>query len=366
MTSSPDQPVDLYAQAGVDTTAEETGMASLTDWVTRTFAFRPGIGRPVLPIGHFANVIDLGAGRGLAISTDGVGTKILVAEMMHRYDTIGIDCIAMNVNDVLCVGAEPLALVDSVAVQHAHPELLRQIAAGLYEGARQARISIPGGEVAQIREIVTGVRDGWSFDLVGTCVGLVDLDKIIVGRRLAPGDAVIGLASSGVHSNGLTLARRVLFSTVGYRVNDHLPRLGRTIGEELLEPTRIYVPEVMEMLGKLDVKAMAHVTSDGLLNLLRVESDLGFLIDNLPETPAIFQLVQEAGQVSVEEMYQVFNMGIGYCVTVPAGQAEEAIAISQRHGTPAWRIGVVTDDFKKQVHLVQPGLIGEGNSFRPA
>ncbi len=366
MTESAETGSSLYAQAGVDNLAKAGGLADIGDRVRATFSYRSGLGRPVLPLGYFANVIDLADGRGLAISTDNVGTKVLVAQMVGRYDTVGIDCVAINVNDLLCVGAEPLSMVDYIAAERANQEQLAEIAAGLSEGARQAGISISGGETAQVAELVRGAKDGYGFDLSGTCVGLVDLDRLVVGRQLTPGDAVIGMESSGIHSNGLTLARRLFFDKLGYGVDRHLPALGRSIGEELLEPTRIYVPAALEMLDQLDVKSMAHITGDGLTNLLRVESDLGFVIDDLPDVPAIFRLIQHAGDVTAHEMYEVFNMGVGFCAVVPAEQADEAIAISRRHGTPAWRIGYATDEFGKQVRLTQLRLIGENNRFRPA
>src|SRR5512134_4042712 len=194
-----------YSSAGVNTVKEEAALAGLLTWVGKTLAF--GRHRPALDFGYFASVLDLGNGTGLALSTDGVGTKLLVAEMLDRYDTVGIDCVAMNVNDLLCIGAEPLAMLDYIAVQEADPQMLEAIGKGLYEGARQANISIPGGEIAQVRELIQGVREGRGFDLAGACVGTVPMDRIIVGQDIRPGDVVIGLRSSGIHSNGLTLAR---------------------------------------------------------------------------------------------------------------------------------------------------------------
>ena len=192
-----------YAEVGVDIAGLEAGLGSLVKRLEATTAF-PRRGRPVLPNGLFANVLDLGGGQGLALSTDGVGTKVLVAHALGRYDTIGIDLIAMNVNDVLCVGAEPIALVDYVAVPSADAHLLDQLAIGLVEGARQARISIPGGEIAQVRELLRPhPPHGESFDVVATAVGVVPMDRIVVGRDVKPGDVVIGLPSNGIHSNGL-------------------------------------------------------------------------------------------------------------------------------------------------------------------
>src|SRR5437762_6802948 len=226
-----------YKATGVDTAKEELGMKKVAEWVHETFAFCPSA--PVkLPIGYFANVLQITPEIGIAISTDGVGTKILLAEQLERFDTIGIDCVAMNVNDVLCVGARPISMVDYIAVQRLTPEFLEEVGVGLREGARQAGISIPAGEIAQIPEMIQGVKEGAGFDLVGTCIGVVHPNKINTGREVHPGDVVIGLPSSGIHSNGLTLARKSLLELGSMQLNEFVPAIGRTLGQELLEPTR--------------------------------------------------------------------------------------------------------------------------------
>src|SRR5215467_4452134 len=189
-----------YKKAGVDYDQQDQIMNNLTYWVTRTFEFQPGSVK--LPLGYFANVLDIGHGLGLALSTDGVGTKIIVAQMMNKYDTVGIDCVAMNVNDVLCVGAKPIALLDYVAVETPHDDLMGPLMKGLYEGAAIAKVTIPGGEIAQVREMIRGVRDNYAFDLVGTCAGIVSLDKILTGEKTTHGDVIVGLRSTGIHSNG--------------------------------------------------------------------------------------------------------------------------------------------------------------------
>src|SRR6201996_6556413 len=196
---------DRYRAAGVDIAAADKGLAKIVATIKGTWPAAGEVGAVALDIGYFANVIDIGGGMGLALSTDGVGSKSIIADMVKKYDTIGIDCVAMNVNDVICVGARPLSMVDYIAVGSAQAEMLGALAVGLAEGARQAGISISGGEIAQLKDIVSG------FDLVGMAVGLVPLDRIILGRDLMPGDAVIGIASSGIHSNGLSLARRGFF-----------------------------------------------------------------------------------------------------------------------------------------------------------
>lgn len=351
-----------YSSAGVNTVKEEAGLAGLLSWVGKTLAF--GRYRSALDFGYFATVMDLGNNLGLALSSDGVGTKLLVAEMMDKYDTVGIDCIAMNVNDLLCVGAEPLAMLDYVAVQEADPAMLTAIGKGLYEGARQANISIPGGEIAQVRELITGVRDGRGFDLAGACVGIVPMDRIIIGQDIQPGDVVIGLRSSGIHSNGLTLARDVLFNRAKLRVEQHVPEFGRSVGEELLEPTKIYVREVLEVLRSgIDVKAMAHITSDGLTNLLRVQSPVGYVLERLPQPQPIFGLLQRLGGVSDEEMYQVYNMGIGFCLVVAAAHADRTLEMLKGLGVEAYHLGRAVADPERQVRLPN-GLVGQGNAFR--
>jgi phosphoribosylformylglycinamidine cyclo-ligase len=304
----PTNPALTYQQAGVDSAQASAGLQGLLHWVRQTHAFRRDTGAVRLPIGYYANVIDIGHGTGLAISTDGVGSKLLVAQLMDKYDTVGIDCVAMNANDILCVGARPLSMVDYLAVQAPHARLLEELGKGLYEGAKQANITIAGGELAQIGEMISGVREGYGFDLAATCLGTVPLDRIIVGQDIQPGDVLIGLASSGIHSNGLTLARRVLLMSEGLPIDRDLPELGRTLGEELLTPTRIYVREISAMLdAELPIKALLHITGDGLLNLRRVQAEMGFMIEYLPEPQPIFGLIQERGRVSEAEMYQVFN-----------------------------------------------------------
>jgi len=354
-----------YAAAGVDAAGEESSLAGLLHWVNRSLALRRGVGEVKLPVGFFANVIDIGHGMGLAISTDGVGTKLLVAQHLHKYDTVGIDCVAMNVNDVLCVGAEPLAMVDCISLQEPRADLLAELGKGLYEGARLANITIPGGEIAQVREMVRGARDGYAFDLVGTCVGLVPLDRIIVGQEVAPGDVVVGLRSSGVHSNGLTLARRVLFDTMHLAPESYRPELGRTVGEELLEPTRIYVREVLAMLrAGIAVKSLAHITSDGFQNLGRVVADYSYVIDQIPEPPPIFTLIQAGGAIGDAEMFSVFNMGIGFCVVAPEADVPRIVAIAAAHGVPAQRIGYVAEERARVVRLPAKRLVGAGRGFR--
>jgi phosphoribosylformylglycinamidine cyclo-ligase len=353
-----------YADSGV--VAAGKPLAGLLDWANKTLEFRRGrVGDAALGIGYYANVLRLGGNLGLAISTDGVGTKILVAEMLRKYDTLGIDCVAMNANDVLCVGAEPIAMVDYLAVQETREEVLTQLGKGLHEGAWQADISIPGGELAQLRDMITGYHPGEGIDLMGTCVGVVQMDRLILGDKMTPGDIVIGLASSGVHSNGFTLARRAIFEAGGFAPDQHVEEFGRSAGLELLEPTRMYVRPVWKMITEcLPLHGLYHITGDGLLNLTRGDAPLGFDIEWLPEPQPVFQVIQRCGDVPAAEMYRVFNMGVGFCVVAPESAFDRVKAIAAEYDIEAWKLGSVLHDERKRVWLRMHDLVGEGEEFQ--
>ncbi|MDD5738673.1 MAG: phosphoribosylformylglycinamidine cyclo-ligase [Candidatus Pacebacteria bacterium] len=356
--------IDTYSKAGVDTEQEESSMSGLINHVKRTWPFSGDIAKVKLDIGFFANVLDIGNGIGLAISADGVGTKILVAQMMDKYDTVGIDCIAMNVNDILCVGARPITMVDYIAVQNADPWLLNEIGKGLYEGAKIANVNIPGGELAQVKDMIRGPREGFGFDLVGMSAGIVPIDKLIVGEDLKDGDVIIGIKSNGIHSNGLTLARKVLLEEAGFSVGKYIDDLGTTLGEELLKPTHIYVKEVLEIIECCkNVKSLIHITSDGFLNLPRVKSNVSYIIDNLPDIPPIFNLIQNLGEVPDEEMFTVYNMGIGFCVIVAPNDVDQVFSILKNNNRQAYKIGYIVGDGKSQVTINPRGLIGSGKRF---
>jgi phosphoribosylformylglycinamidine cyclo-ligase len=353
-----------YAEAGVDIDLVGQALKRMLHWINKTAEFRPGLGRSCLPIGHFASVVDIGGGKGLAVSTDSVGTKVLIAQMMDKYDTVGIDCIAMNVNDVICVGAEPICMLDYLAVERADPEMLEQLARGLYEGCRQAQISIPGGEIAQVRDLLSGVREGRAFDLVGAAMAIVDLEKVVLGSDIVPGDVVVGLGSSGLHSNGYSLARKVLLEKAKLPLDKEIGALGRTLGEELLQPTRIYVQPVMAMLKRgLPIKGLVNVTGDGFLNLVRLDTPVGYRLTDLPEPQPIFGLIRDTGSIAVEEMYLTFNMGIGFCVICAEDTVDGVLAICKEHDVEAQPIGVAVEEPGKQVALEAEGLIGRDGEF---
>ncbi|HTC23236.1 MAG TPA: phosphoribosylformylglycinamidine cyclo-ligase [Gemmatimonadales bacterium] len=349
--------------AGVGSVSE--GLGALLRWVRPTFEYAGGA-RPTLDIGYFANVIPVAPHLGIAISTDGVGTKLLVAQAVGRFDTVGIDCVAMNVNDVLCVGARPVALVDYIALEQATPDLLDQLGRGLARGCELAGVSCPGGELAQVREMLRGARPGSAVDLVGTAIGTVALDRVVAGQDIAAGDVLIGLESTGLHSNGFTLARRAI-ERAGLALDAHVADLGCTLAEELLRPTRIYVKPVLEILDAgLPVHALAHVTGDGLFNLVRTVRAVGFDIERWPEPPPIFALIQRLGAIAIEEMHRAFNMGIGFALVVAPSGAAEVRARLERAGEHVHVLGHATDDADRTIHLRPRGLVGRGGRFTRA
>jgi phosphoribosylformylglycinamidine cyclo-ligase len=301
-----------YAKAGVDIERENIAIAALAKQLTFK---RKGIGAPLTDVGHYAGLIDFGE-YALALTTDGVGSKVLIANEMKRWNTIGIDCIAMNVNDLLAMGIEPLAFVDYIAIHEPDNEIMRQIGEGLAKGAEISRMTIVGGETATLPDIING------FDLAGTCLGMVKKDKIITGECIEIGDAIVGIPSDGVHSNGYSLVRRIIKDS-GYSYSDPFPyNQDTTIGDELLIPTRIYM-EILDAAKELDIHGLAHITGSGFMKLHRV-TKLGFDISDPLEPQPIFRFLQEKGEVEELEMYKTFNMGMGFVVVLPKKLATRA------------------------------------------
>lgn len=338
---------DAYAAAGVDTSEADRGVAAIVD-VLRTI--ETGRERLSVPLpGHYASIMKLPAGLaanvGIALATDSVGSKVIVAEQTGRFDTIGIDCVAMNVNDLICVGAEPLALLDYIAVERADSELLHAIGVGLAVGAQAAGVEIPGGEVCQVPEVLRGHPSPYGFDLVGSAFGSVQLDQIVDGKALRPGDVMIGLPASGVHSNGLTLARRALLDDGHLELDSRPDQLGgQSVADVLLEPTTIYVRAVLALLrSEVEVRGLAHITGGGLLNLRRIGDRVGYEITAPLPSPPVFDLIATCGSVSTAEMWEVFNMGCGFVVMVPAEHADAAVDLLETFHPGAAIIGTVTD-----------------------
>ncbi len=325
-----DEPL-TYAGSGVDIKAKDEAAKAMVGLLSYA---RTGMGRPLGGAGHFAGMVEFGE-HALVLATDGVGTKLEIANALRKWDTVGIDCVAMNVNDAVCVGAEPIAFVDYLAIDKPDPHLVAELAKGLNEGARQSNMTVVGGETAVLPSLVKG------FDLAGTVLGVVRKDRIVSGERIAPGDIMVGVASSGVHSNGYTLVRRAM-ERAGVKLSDKLPS-GGTVGEALLTPTRIYVKAVLELLEALPhgaVHGISHVTGSGLLNVPRLKKDVRYVLDAPLPVPAILREVQRWGGVAEDEMWRTFNMGMGLCVLVAPEHAERAVALLAKH-FPAQRVGRV-------------------------
>ena len=328
-----------YKKAGVDIDAGNEFVRMIKPWVDSTK--RSGV---LGGIGGFGGLFQLDTMKYkdpvLVSGTDGVGTKLKVAFMMDKHDTIGIDLVAMCVNDVVVCGAEPLFFLDYIATGKLHPPKFADVVKGISEGCRLAGCALIGGETAEMPSLY---QDG-DYDLAGFAVGVVDRERIIDGRNIKPGDKVIGLASSGLHSNGYSLARKVIFDKMGFLFTDRTDILNKTIGEEILMPTRIYVKTVLHMRERFDIKGIAHITGGGLTeNIPRVlpEGTKVALYPGRWNAHAIFYLIEKWGNIEREEMYRDFNMGIGMVLILPEEQAEEALKELVKCGEEPCLIGDV-------------------------
>lgn len=320
-----------YKEAGVDISAIKKSQESIGRLIRST---QRGTST-VHGFGHYAGLVEMRNGVLLATHTDGVGTKVMIANALGKYDTVGIDCVAMNVNDVVCVGAAPASFVDYIAANKNDSGIFNDLVRGLVVGAKKAGVPIVGGETAIMPDMFGG--EGFAFDLAGTVTGLVDKDRVVLGKNIRAGDAIVGACSTGLHSNGYTLARKALFPK--YSVHDRVRGVGR-IGEALLEPTEIYVRPVLEMLDRCTVHGLAHITGGSFTKLTRLRR-VGFEIDSLPSPPPIISLIANQG-VDAGEMYRTFNMGVGFCVVAPDGEDDEIISVFKRHRIRADVIGHIT------------------------
>ena len=324
-----------YKDAGVDVTAGYKSVELIKSHVERTRI--PGVMSAIGGFGGmFAPDMTGIANPVLVSGTDGVGTKLKIAFLMDKHDTVGIDCVAMCVNDVACSGAKPLFFLDYVSVGKNIPEKVEQIVKGVAEGCVQAGCALVGGETAEM----PGFYPVDEYDLAGFCVGMGDRDKLVDGKNLRAGDALIGVESSGLHSNGFSLVRKV-FRISEERLNLHMNDLGKTLGEELLTPTKIYVKPLLELMSKVDVHAISHITGGGFYeNIPRmIEGDLTAVIEKskVPVKP-IFKIIQNEG-IPERDMFNTFNMGIGLCIAVAPDKADEAVRILESCGEKAHIIG---------------------------
>ena len=329
---------ESYKAAGVDVTAGYESVKLMKKHVERTNI--PGV---LTGIGGFGGLFQLdiaGMDEPVLVSgTDGVGTKLKLAFLLDKHDTIGIDAVAMCVNDIICCGAKPLFFLDYIACGRNIPEKIAEIVSGVAEGCVQSGCALIGGETAEH----PGMMPDEEYDIAGYCTGVVDKKKIIDNSAVAEGDAIIGLASTGVHSNGFSLVRKVFDINSREVLMEKLPD-GRTLGEALLMPTRIYVKPLLDLIEKVDVKAVSHITGGGFNeNIPRSIPDgyTAVINKNSYEVPYIFRYLQEKGGISEHDMYNTFNMGIGMSVVVPEKDKEKAIEVLKAHNVPAYEIGVI-------------------------
>ena len=337
-------------------------------WLARTVARSPMVTSITgLASGYFATILQLEGAPPIAMSTDGVGTKILLAREANRWEPIGIDCVANNVNDLICVGAVPLALLDYVATDRIDEGVLEEIARGLYLGADLAGIAIPGGEIAQIGSMLADASGGRPMlDLVGTAIGALPPGRNpIDGSGVRAGDVVIGLPSSGLHSNGYSLARHVLFGAAGMKLADRVPGTARHLDDALLQPTRVYVAAVQALWAAgVEPRGLVNISGGGLLNLGRLAADVSYELDALPPPPPVFSLIADAGNVPAATMYATFNMGTGFAIVVPAARQQAAVAALKSVGEEPARVGWVTGRPGRAVSIPSAGLRGRGDTFQ--
>ena len=331
---------ESYAAAGVDVTAGYESVERIKPMVESTYI--PGVMGTLGGFGGMFAPDVAGMKKPVLVSgTDGVGTKLRLAQLMNKHDTIGIDCVAMCVNDIICGGAAPLFFLDYIACGKNDPARIAEIVTGITEGCRQSECALVGGETAEH----PGLMPDDDYDVAGFSVGIVDEEKIIDGKRLAQGDTLIGLASTGVHSNGFSLVRKVLDVEHADLTSPVEQLGGKSLGEALLTPTRIYVKAIKALLkAGIDIHAVSHITGGGFYeNVPRMMTDgltARIRLDSFPKLP-IFQLIQDKGNIPQRDMYNTFNMGIGMILALPAGQAQQALSVLADAGESAYAIGEV-------------------------
>jgi phosphoribosylformylglycinamidine cyclo-ligase len=321
-----------YKDAGVDVQKIKKSQSSIGRIIASTHKAQ----KVKSGFGHYAGLVEIHGGKILATHTDGVGTKVLIANLLKKYDTIGIDCVAMNVNDIICIGAKPVSFVDYIAANQNNESIFIEIAKGLATGAIKADVPIVGGETAIMPDLF--LEKKFAFDLAGMVAGIVEKNKTVLGNKIANGDKIIGIQSTGIHSNGYSLARKALLRK--YSINDTVRGIGR-IGDALLTPTEIYVRPVLEIISKCQVHGLANITGGAFTKLLRLKKT-GFWLDSMPEPPKIMQLIENTG-VKQDEMYKTFNMGVGFCVIVPKKHSDQVISICKKHKIKSQEIGYITN-----------------------
>ncbi len=329
-----------YKKAGVDIDEGERFVKRISPMVRRTF--RPEV---VIDIGSFSALFKVDIARYkepvLVSGTDGVGTKLKIAFLLDKHDTVGIDLVAMCVNDILTSGAEPLFFLDYLAMGKLSSEKASEIVAGIVHGCREAGCSLIGGETAEM----PGFYSEGEYDLSGFAVGIVDEEKIINGSAIQEGDVIIGISSNGLHSNGYSLVRRLFLDMKKLDIHTYIPDIGSTLGEELIRPTRVYVKAFMNLKDKVEIKGMAHITGGGIPgNILRILPKgvcAHIKVGSWP-VPRIFRFIEKTGNISDKEMRKTFNMGVGYVMVVAIKNSEKAVLLLNKSGYPAFVIGNIT------------------------
>ena len=326
-----------YASAGVSIDAQDDALKRIKPHLQSTH--RPEV---LSEVGNFGGLFALGEYEKpvLVSSTDSVGTKLKVAFMTERHDTVGFDIVAHCGNDILVQGAEPLFFLDYIGTSKLHPDVIEQIVSGVAAGCREIGCALIGGEIAELPELYTMGE----YDLAGTIVGVVEESRLITGSRIAPGDGLVGLGSLGLHTNGFSLARRIVFEVCGYEIDRYIPELGTTIGSELLACHKSYVKSVLALQERCDIKGIAHITGGGLSdNIIRIlpPNCCAEVRKGTWEMPPVFPFLQEKGGVDEAEMYHVFNMGVGLVLVLPPNQIDVAIASLRELGESPSLIGEV-------------------------
>ena len=320
-----------YKKSGVDISKIKQSQKSIGKLISSTHKLQQKA-KIAHGFGHYAGIVEIPGGKILATHTDGVGTKVVIANMMKKYNTIGIDCIAMNVNDIICIGATPISFVDYIAANKNDEKIFKKIVEGLVTGAKRSSMPIVGGETAIMPDVIEG--KGFAFDLAGMVVGLVEKKEMVLGNKIKDGDVIIGANSTGIHSNGYSLARKAILKK--YSVKDSVKGVGN-IGEALLKPTEIYTKPVLEIIKKSKVNGLAHITGGSFTKLLRLKN-IGYEIDSLPKLPPIMSLIEEQG-VNSEEMYKTFNMGVGFCVIANKKESEKIQKVFKKYKIGSKEIG---------------------------
>jgi phosphoribosylformylglycinamidine cyclo-ligase len=333
--------ITKYKEVGIDIKKIKMIQNRIGQDIEKTQQFLD-FGKVIYGFGHYAGLIEID-NKIMSLHTDGVGSKIIIAQLMKKFDTLGIDCIAMNVNDIVCVGSKPIGYLSYIALQKTNNYLLKEITKGLIKGAKLSNIAIVGGETAILPDIITGKGKDNNFDLAGMIFGITnDKRKIILGNKIKSDDYIIGINSSGLHSNGYTLARKILLEK--YSINDKPGYLNNSLGKELLKPTTIYSKTILKLIDEFDntvIHGLSHITGGAFTKLNRLNSNVDYILDNLPEIKGIFKQIMVDGNIDIAEMYNTFNMGVGFCVIASKNEADNILASIKEDGLKCQIIGKI-------------------------